>query len=101
VNPSDIDFEGILYGEFNKLSDRVNDSLNFHPNSLVCSNSRHLSGGTAHVVTDTVFGSDIDTVAVTGETPVEVGDLILRVTRTAGLLEVLSTTIGYHTYSGT
>lgn len=97
VHATDIDFMCVIHDDFEKSERRIQSELNYHPNAIVCTGTRHLG---QRELTDTNFGSDIDTVATTGATPVEVGDIILSITRTAGTLNDMSITMGYQTYSG-
>lgn len=97
VDETDSDWMSVFHGHFDKKELRFEVMLTFHPLKVVMDASHHLSGGGMKIEDDATFQSD-ETVEGTysATTTPAVGDLVLKVTRTAGTAN-LAVLIGYHT----
>ena len=97
INGTNSDWYLLLHGHFDKKEQKFKVSLNFVPQSLVCLPSKHVSGGCMNVTNDATFNTGATVEGVYGNPTPAVGDIILKVTRTAGQGN-LAVVIGYHSH---
>ncbi|GAI22082.1 unnamed protein product, partial [marine sediment metagenome] len=92
------DWYSIFHDHFDKKEERFEIMLNLVPQSVECNPTKHLSGGGMKFVNDATFNTG-GTVKGTysDTTPPAVGDLVLKVTRSAGQTD-LAVAVGYHTH---
>lgn len=98
IDDTNSDWYSLIHGCFDKKEARFDVDLNFVPQSVVCLEDRHLSGGGMKFTDDTTFNTSATVEGTYGNPTPAIGDIVLKVTRSAGQAN-LSVAIGYHSHA--
>jgi len=96
ITSSNADWHSLAKAHLDKKETERPIQINFNPQHIVCSTAEHLSGGTMFHNDDTTFQDDTALTATCATATPAVGDLICKVTLSAGSVG-FALTIGYHT----
>ena len=96
ITSSNADWHSLAKAHLDKKETERPIQINFNPQHIVCTTAEHLSGGTMFHNDDTTFQDDTALAATYATASPAAGDLICKVTLSAGSLG-FAVTIGYHT----
>ncbi len=96
ITSSNADWHSLAKAHLDKKETERPIQINFNPQHIVCSTAEHLSGGTMFHNDDTTFQDDTALTATYATATPAVGDLICKVTLSAGSVG-FAISIGYHT----
>jgi len=96
ITSSNADWHSLAKAHLDKKEIERPIQINFNPQHIVCSTTEHLSGGTMFHNDDTTFQDDTALAATYATVAPAAGDLICKVTLSAGSVG-FAITIGYHT----
>lgn len=97
IDGTDADWFSVFHGHFDKKEERFEIILTFAPMTVCLRTEQSLSGGGMKLDNDATFQTDVAVEGTYGNPFPAVGDLVLKVTRTAGQAD-LAVLVGYHTH---
>lgn len=97
INGTNSDWYSLIHGCFDKKEVKFDVALNFMPQSLICLATKHISGGSMKFTNDTTFNTGATVEGVYGNPTPAVGDIILKVTLSAGQCN-LAMILAYHSH---